>query len=123
MFLGLASSFYIYIYTFFWMILLFNRCQRMEVRSFFYALFLDVTSFHTIIIPCYHCIYNPFFHFLFTNREYNSGIFYTNPYFCLHIVNIFTKYKIYKIQNFSPIQNYKIQNLFFILTKFSFWNT
>nr|DAL95121.1 MAG TPA: hypothetical protein [Caudoviricetes sp.] len=35
----------------------------------------------------------------------------------------FTKYKIYKIQNFSPITKYKIQNLFFILTIFSFWNT
>nr|DAZ04859.1 MAG TPA: hypothetical protein [Caudoviricetes sp.] len=35
----------------------------------------------------------------------------------------FTKYKIYKIQNFSTVTKYKIQNLFFILTKFSFWNT
>nr|DAZ00950.1 MAG TPA: hypothetical protein [Caudoviricetes sp.] len=34
----------------------------------------------------------------------------------------FTKYKMYKIKYFSPITKYKIQNLFFILTKFCFWN-
>lgn len=64
-----------------------------------------------------------FFRVLFTIREYNSGIFCINPVFLSTYRAHFTKYKIYKIQNFSPIQDYKIQNLFYFLTKFSFWNT
>lgn len=126
--MGLYSIlFIINIYIrFFWMILLFNCCQHMGVRSFLCLAFgchsfSTILLYHGIIVFTMVLLY--YFSFLFTNREYNSGIFYTTPCFLSTYREHFTKYKIYKIQNFSPIQNYKIQNLFFILTKFSFWNT
>lgn len=95
------------------MILLF---QVVSYRSkiFFYVLFLDVTPFlqyYYIMVSLY---FQRFFHFLFTNREYNSGYFRTTPCFCLQIVNNLqnTKYTKYKI--FRRLQNtkYKIYFLY-----------
>ena len=59
---------------------------------------------------------------LFTNREYNSGNFYTNPCFCLRIVNNLqnTKYTKYKI--FRQLQNTKYK-IYFIYWQFFLFGT
>lgn len=83
-------------------------------KIFFYVLFCMPPFLYTVIIPRYRYNIKPFFAFLFTNREYNSGYFRTTPCFCLRIVNNLqnTKYTKYKI--FRQLQNtkYKIYFLY-----------
>nr|DAO56311.1 MAG TPA: hypothetical protein [Caudoviricetes sp.] len=99
------------------MILLFNCCQHMGVRSFLCLIFechpfSTILLYHGIIVFTMVLLY--YFSFLFTNREYNSGIFYTTPCFCLHIVNILqnTKYTKYKIFRRFRTTKYKIYFLY-----------
>lgn len=113
-FFGVCLHFLLYyIYTLFLDDLTSKRLAALGSKIFFYV-FLVVTPFlytyYTMI-----SIYNPpFFHFLFTNREYNSGNFYTTPYFCLQIVNNLQNAKYTKCKIFRRLQNtkYKIYFLY-----------
>lgn len=105
----------IYIYVF-WMVLLFNRCKRMEVRSFFMSYFWMSPPFlHnyyimvSLYLQWYYCII-----FAFCSRFVNI----IADIFVLHRVFVYISWTFYKIQN---IQNTKffadseLQNTKFIL--------
>lgn len=60
------------------------------------------------------------FSVLFTNREYNSGNFYTTPYFCLQIVNNLQNTKCTKYKIFRRLQNTKYKIYFLYWQNFVF---
>ena len=102
-----------YIYTCFCFVCCFHPC--------FY--FFGIWSRHFCIwssLFLWKLLWSALFHFLFTNREYNSGNFYTNPCFCLRIVNNLqnTKYTKYKI--FRRWQNTKCKIYFLYWQNFLF---
>ena len=65
-------------------------------------------------------LWSAFFCFLFTNREYNSGNFYTTPYFCLRIVNNLQNTKCTKYKIFRRLQNTKYKIYFLYWQNFVF---
>lgn len=79
------------------------KFSSLHDHTFFYAFFYGCCTppflqYYYIMVSLYLPL---FFHFLFTNREYNGGYFRTTPCFCLHIVNNlqntkYTKYKIFR---------------------------
>lgn len=77
-----------------------------------------ISGCHPFSLHCYYIMLplylQPFFRFLFTNREYNSGYFRTTPCFCLHIVNNLQNAKYTKYKIFRRLQNtkYKIYFLY-----------
>ena len=96
---------------------------RLLLSSMF--LFFGIWSRHFCIwssLFLWKLLWSALFSVLFTNREYNSGNFYTNPYFCLQIVNNLqnTKYTKYKI--FRRLQNTKYK-IYFISWQFFLFGT
>lgn len=75
---------------------------------------------HMIKLFLWKLLGSAFFCFLFKNREYNSGNFYTTPCFCLRFVNNLqnTKYTKYKI--FRRLQNTKYKIYFLYWQNFLF---